>query len=59
MQASRVQKEAGFLYRTYLQAVRVQIRASFCTEFAPENVLCMFAELERFTKSAAECVDDR
>ena len=28
-------------------------------ELAPDTILCIFAELERFTKSAAECVDDR
>jgi len=28
-------------------------------EVAPDTILCIFAELERFTKSAAECVDDR
>ncbi len=28
-------------------------------EVAPDTILCIFAELERFNKSAAECVDDR
>ena len=28
-------------------------------EVAPDTILCIFAELERFTKSAAECVNDR
>ena len=28
-------------------------------EVAPDTILCIFAELERFTKSAAECADDR
>ena len=28
-------------------------------ELAPDTILCIFAELERFTKSAAECRDDR
>ena len=28
-------------------------------EVAPDTILCIFAELERFTKSAAECMDDR
>ena len=28
-------------------------------EVAPDTILCIFAELERFTKSAAECRDDR
>ena len=28
-------------------------------ELAPDTILCIFAELERFNKSAAECRDDR
>ena len=28
-------------------------------EVAPDTILCIFAELERFNKSAAECTDDR